>query len=396
MSRHSVSPVPPRAPHVALVARADSPANASTDAIAPLPYPAAAPWTKAASLKYTDYISGAGGDGHYDFELVNPYEDVKVVLFEGTIEQPVAVATSPTITFTDSDLPMRGHLARTADPTQMRAVWNSRFTDADAGVQWGAKSGAYTGFAAAEFTTYTQDDLCGEPATTFGWFPPHQWLSAVMSGLQPSTVYYYRFGSDTHGWSAESSFVSAPAPGPQQTVRIIAAADMGMTEYDGTMNHWTEPSAGLTTQRMADVALSGTGYDYSLMLHSGDVSYATGMLSKWELYMSRIESSGLGRRVPISANMGNHERDYPNSGSFYPSMDSGGECGVPTHARFPSPTSLRDEWEWYAITHGNVLVIMLGTELEIGPGSDQYDFLNSTLAAANRSVTPWIVVLGHR
>lgn len=52
--------------------------------------------------------------------------------------------------------------------------------------------------------------------------------------------------------------------------------------------------------------------------------------------------------------------------------------------------------EWYSLVHGNVLVIMLGTEMEIGPGSDQYVFLNNTLATANRSVTPWIIVLGHR
>ena len=35
---------------------------------------------------------------------------------------------------------------------------------------------------------------------------------------------------------------------------------------------------------------------------------------------------------------------------------------------------------WWTIEHGSVLFIMLNSELEIGPGSDQADFLTSTLA----------------
>ena len=48
-------------------------------------------------------------------------------------------------------------------------------------------------------------------------------------------------------------------------------------EYDGSTNHWDEPSAGTTTQHMANVIVNtGNGYNYSLLLHSGDISYATG------------------------------------------------------------------------------------------------------------------------
>lgn len=161
------------------------------------------------------------------------------MLFEGTIEVPKVVATSLTVTFIGTDLPLRGHITRTEDPSQMRAVWNSRFADSDAAVQWGTKSGVYTGSGSAEFGTYTQDDLCGGNAAGFGWFPPHWWMYALMKDLEPSTVYFYRYGSDTHGWSEEYSFLSAPGPDPNQALNIVTAADMGMTEYDGTFNHWT-------------------------------------------------------------------------------------------------------------------------------------------------------------
>lgn len=33
---------------------------------------------------------------------------------------------------------------------------------------------------------------------------------------------------------------------------------------------------------------------------------------------------------------------------------------------------------------------------QVGPGSDQYDFMEQTLAGIDRSVTPWVVLMGHR
>lgn len=38
---------------------------------------------------------------------------------------------------------------------------------------------------------------------------------------------------------------------------------------------------------------------------------------------------------------GNHERDWPNTGSFYSNMDSGGECGVPAETMFYFPAENR-------------------------------------------------------
>ena len=82
------------------------------------------------------------------------------------------------------------------------------------------------------------------------------------------------------------------------------------------------------------------------------------------------------------------------SGSF-DSMDSGGECGIPTQVRFPSPTqsSGGQDAGWWSLTHASATVIMLNTEMAVGPGSDQYSFLESTLKAVDRSVTPWVILL---
>jgi hypothetical protein len=86
------------------------------------------------------------------------------------------------------------------------------------------------------------------------------------------------------------------------------------------------------------------------------------------------------------------------TGAYYPtSADSGGECGVSTYTRYPGPTQTVDAVsDWWAIEHGSALLVMLNSELEIGPGSDQYDFLSTTLSAINRNVTPWSIVMFHR
>ena len=92
-----------------------------------------------------------------------------------------------------------------------------------------------------------------------------------------------------------------------------------------------------------------------------------------------------------------HRRDWPGSGGFE-SADSGGECGIPTQTRFPSPTQsshMQDEGYW-ALQHGPATFIMMNTEMACAPGSEQYQFFVDTLKAVDRSVTPWVVFLGHR
>ena len=94
--------------------------------------------------------------------------------------------------------------------------------------------------------------------------------------------------------------------------------------------------------------------------------------------------------VPAPSVCSNHERDFPGSGDYYKtSADSGGECGISTEVRYPSPdpTVNMQSDGWWAMNHGSALIIMLNSELEIGPGSDQFDFLNTTLQARKTAIT---------
>ena len=286
----------------------------------------------------------SAGAGTHDFILPNPFTDVRIVAFTGGIEKPTFLASSPAISFTDSMQPFRVHVSRTRSVMEMRVTWNTRDVDGAQGVQWGTASGTYTNAALSQPRTYAASDMCGEPASTHGWFNPFIWNTALMTGLEPGTIYYYRVGVPG-SWSAEESFRTAPAPGPHAPVSMLFFADMNTDEYDGTTIHWQVPDAGLTMQRMADRARStGDGYQYTLAVHAGDIrrvtscttqhasllfsftcplhhvitahthsytyshftsniryapcSYATGYQAKWVNYDSRLEHSGLVNRVP--------------------------------------------------------------------------------------------------
>jgi acid phosphatase type 7 len=57
-----------------------------------------------------------------------------------------------------------------------------------------------------------------------------------------------------------------------------------------------------------------------------------------------VQMEPLIANVPYMTAIGNHERDWPDSGDRFPSMtDSGGECGVAHERRFLMPSHRQDE-----------------------------------------------------
>ena len=111
------------------------------------------------------------------------------------------------------------------------------------------------------------------------------------------------------------------------------------------------------------------------------------------------------RPVPAALSLqvciGNHERDHPDQAIPYPTIDSGGECGVPYAARFPMPTPVDaaaspNDQPWYSYDHGPVHFTVMSTEHHFEEGSAQHRWLESDLAGVDRGRTPWLVLVGHR
>ena len=251
-----------------------TPSTANVSAIAPLPPPAEAPWLAAAAQKWISCASIPLCLGSrtfsYNFSLVNSYADAVIYAFAGGVATPVHLAASPAITFTSPNAPSRGHLSRLPSPAAMNVTWWSPAVGVvGASVHWGASPDALTSSAPAQPATYSAADLCGSPATGMGWQEAHYWLTATITGLVPGSEapVYYSYGSDAGGWSAPLSFLPPPTPGA--ATRMLLLADNGVTEPDGTQDVNDEPDASLTVQHLRERIESGSGYDYSLIVHPG-------------------------------------------------------------------------------------------------------------------------------
>eukprot|EP00884_Botryococcus_braunii_P013968 jgi/Botrbrau1/22572/Bobra.176_1s0005.1 len=331
----------------------------------------------------------SSGNGTLRFRLINYRADMRFALIRNGLEYPRIVAWSEVIRLKNPNEPHHGHLALTANPREMSVQWTSR-DRSQPQVRWGWQAGVYSAVSPARSSSYSREDLCGEPATTVGWQPPGLLHSAVLRDLVPGRRYYYSFGDEDYGFSPEYTFVAAPDASPEATVKVLAVADLGQSEVDGS-NEWWQQIGSLQTLRhlLQDAAT------HSLLIHNGDISYACGYATQWDVYMEMMEP--LVTQLPYMTLIGNHERDWPGTGDRYPSgvRDSGGECGIPTERRLQMPQAGPDK-PWYSYDYGPVHLLQYSTEHDFGIGSEQRAFIVEDLKALNRSRTPWLLVNGHR
>lgn len=392
-----------------------SPPSADVSAISPPAWPATPPFTATATVKYfycnDDPNFILSGEGHREVQLINMREDVAFVLFTNGTYEPVARAKSAPVPFVDASAPQHAHLSRSADHTEMVLTWSSADPGDGATVTYGFGSEASEAVrraggtvpmphtAAAKSLTYTAADMCGQPANASGWRDPGYIHTATMTGLAPGETVYYSFGSPASGRSDQRFFRASAAPGPEVRTSMLVFADMGASEVDGCRYHWGETSAFETaaylTAEATGAASGGDEVGADMLLDIGDISYATGYSARWDAEMSVLET--MASRVPLMVGDGNHERTAPGTGCVYDGNDSGGECGVPTHARFPMPSPNGNlSAFWWSLDQGSVHIAMINTELPLAAGSPQHVWLAADLAAVDRAVTPWVIVSGHR
>lgn len=261
------------------------------------------------------------------------------------------------------------------------------------------------------------------------WVHPGYFHNALLEGLVPGQRYYYRVGvvpNDTVLTSfpvrtfrmPPSPFVGH-APGASEVVasdahhhqhrhghghedtRVLTASDTISVLYVadagiGTPNQFQQ--GGATHN---DPPANGANKVWEALLHNdplihhdvaalfnGDLSYARGWPWIWEVFFSQV-SHGFLDAIPTVYSYGNHEFDW--SGAFYytDGPDSGGEAGLVGSKRF-----LMDmETPWYVQRYGAMTVLALSSEHAI---VSQIPFLQRELAAINRTLTPWVVVMIHR
>ncbi|KAM0858001.1 hypothetical protein ACQ4PT_048104 [Festuca glaucescens] len=290
------------------------------------------------------------------FHLINFRTDVEFVFFAGGFQTPCVLKRSGVLRFANPAKPLSGHLSSTdSSATSMKLTWVSG-DGRPQQVQYAGGSRSATSVA----TTFTQKDMCSvpvlpSPAKDFGWHDPGYIHSAVMTGLQPSQSYDYRYGSDSVGWSDTAKFRTPPAAGSDE-VSFVIYGDMGKAPLDPSVEHYIQPGSISVTRAVAKEMQTGK---VDSIFHIGDISYATGFLVEWDFFLHLIRP--IASQAAYMTAIGNHERDYAGSRSVYVTPDSGGECGVAYESYFPMPAAGKDK-PWYSIEQGSVHFLVMSTE----------------------------------
>jgi acid phosphatase type 7 len=207
----------------------------------------------------------------------------------------------------------------------------------------------------------------------------------VLNDLKPGVKYYYKVGDKQHHslWHPAISipvtwFEILPAgieEVAQKPFQVAFVADMGATDAsDDTVQ---SIYAGMSTG------------DIRAVIHHGDISYADGVAYLWDTFLRKVE--GVASRITYWTTPGNHE-------GFFDFVPYALRFDYPAYLQSPKlPVQL-----WKSVNAGGVHFVLLNSEGplssigDLSPLSPQYAWLNADLAAVNRSLTPWIVVVSHR
>ncbi|KAM5567389.1 putative inactive purple acid phosphatase 1 [Rosa sericea] len=376
-----------------------SPANFSASTCAAENSWMTAPFLCSAPIKYqhANYSSPRyqdTGRGSLKLQLINQRSDFSFALFSGGLSNPKLVAVSGRVTFANPKAPVYPRLAQGKMWNEMTVTWTSGYAlgEATPFVEWGQKGGDLVRSPAGTLT-FDRNSMCGAPARTVGWRDPGYIHTAFLKELWPNTVYIYKLGhklSDgSYVFSQQYQFRASPYPGQNSPQSIVIFGDMGKDEEDGSneYNNFQRGSLNTTKQLIRDLK------NIDIVFHIGDICYANGYLSQWDQFTAQVEP--IASSVPYMVASGNHERDWPNSGSFFGSTDSGGECGVLAQNMFYVPAENREKF-WYSTDYGMFRFCIANTEHDWREGTEQYKFIENCFATVDRQKQPWLIFLAHR
>jgi acid phosphatase type 7 len=274
--------------------------------------------------------------------------------------------------------------------------------------------------------------------------------AATLTGLTPATTYYYKIVSSN---SSVEHFFSPRTAGDKTPFAMSAVIDLGVYGADGftiqmdQTKRDTIPSIQPSLNHSTIGRLADNIDDYELVVHPGDFAYADdwylkpkNLLDGVDAYEAILEQfydqlAPIAGRKPYMASPGNHEADCTEidyttflcptgQKNFTDFMNRFGQT-MPT--AFSSTSSsdtakvnsnkaklLANPPFWYSFEYGMVHVVMFDTETDFADAPDgpdgsagldggpfgtpnqQLEFLEADLASVDRTVTPWLIVGGHR
>ncbi|XP_015894892.3 probable inactive purple acid phosphatase 1 [Ziziphus jujuba] len=376
-----------------------SPANFSASTCYPETRMSSPPYLCSAPIKFqfANYSSPKykyTGKGVLNLQLINQRSDFSFALFSGGLSNPKLVAVSNKVTFINPKAPVYPRLAQGKLWNEMTVTWTSGYgiNEAEPFVEWDPKGGDRVRSPAGTLTI-DRNSMCGAPARTVGWRDPGFIHTVFLKELWPNKMYIYKLGhklfNGSYIWSQEYQFRASPYPGQNSLQRVVIFGDMGKDEADGSneYNDFQHGSLNTTKQLIQDLK------DIDIIFHIGDICYANGYISQWDQFTAQVEP--LASTVPYMIASGNHERDWPGTGSFYENLDSGGECGVLAETMFYVPAENRAKF-WYSTDYGMFRFCVANTEHDWREGTEQYRFIENCLSTVDRQKQPWLIFLAHR
>jgi 3',5'-cyclic AMP phosphodiesterase CpdA len=184
------------------------------------------------------------------------------------------------------------------------------------------------------------------PVRTMRMAPNEDFWVAVLDDLPLDTGIYYRVRSSV---------------GETRVMRFLAGASRGRKLRFAAFG---DTRTGHDVHRSLVEAMSKEEIEF--VIHSGDLVEFGGVEEQWDLFF-RIEAP-LVSQVPMFAAIGNHDNSSRNyfQSYFQTRLYAGGN-------------------RYYYQDWGDVRVVIIDSEIEFRPGSDQYQFLENALrgAAAN-------------
>jgi hypothetical protein len=175
-----------------------------------------------------------------------------------------------------------------------------------------------------------------------------------LRGLAPGTEYYYRAGKGD-AFTLLSRFRTGVLPGTPFRFTWVADVRDGPDIFDSVM-----------VRAAAARPLIG--------LYGGDLCVRPGY-AEWKSGFFRPPQVDFGASVPWVNTPGNHEKWTTNTQAF-------------THGPAESATQ-----EYFSFDCGDLHVLVLNSEIPLGPGSAQYAFAESDLRGSNRR---WKAVMLHK
>lgn len=287
--------------------------------------------------------------------------------------------------------------------------------------------------------------VCSKTSITYP--SSRTWSNKVLvTGLKPGTVYFYKVDAKN---GRVATFLSPRSAGDKAAFRMVTLADLGIYGQDGytTAKRQEIPQVQPALNHTTIGALARTVNDYEFIIHPGDFAYAddwiedpTNYANGKDAYTAIIEDfytqlEPVTSNKPYMVSPGNHEancQEIPftkvlcpegqyNFSDFQNRFNGMMPTAFPTASKNAAAQANRNYAKslanppfWYSFDYGMAHVVMINTETDFtnapdqpggaahldagpfAPAGQQIKFLQADLSSVDRTVTPWVIVAGHR